>query len=303
MAGERRTRRPPRARIGVYSRTRNRLISGVLILVPFVITLMVLLWLFGFLRRILNPIVTYLFFSLEKAGYIDPVLLRGPGPSWFIRAGLFVLSLLFLLTIVYLVGAIVQVVVGRRIVGLFESILLKVPVAKNIYATVRQVVDAGASYIVSAANLSDETFRSFHGRLPVIPGCGTTTEILDQFSKGANLCKVFPAKELGGPAFVKAIDPAIHKMISLVATGGTNAANIGEYIDAGVLVVGGSYSMIEKPVLNKIIEEQDYKLLADPLRRTKDLIDAKRAEKWPQLIFADADLDTISRVTSRNFNI
>lgn len=141
MAGQRRTRRPPRARIGVYSRTRNRLISGVLILVPFVITLMVLLWLFGFLRRILNPIVTYLFFSLEKAGYIDPVLLRGPGPSWFIRAGLFVLSLLFLLTIVYLVGAIGQVVVGRRIVGLFESILLKVPVAKNIYAAVRQVVD------------------------------------------------------------------------------------------------------------------------------------------------------------------
>lgn len=169
--------------------------------------------------------------------------------------------------------------------------------------TVRQVVDAGASYIVSAANLSDETFRSFHGRLPVIPGCGTTTEILDQFSKGANLCKVFPAKEFGGPAFVKAIDPAIHKMISLVPTGGTNAANIGEYIDAGVLVVGGSFSMIEKPVLNKIIEEQDYKLLADQLRRTKDLIDAKRAEKWPQLNFADADLETISRVTSRNFNI
>lgn len=169
--------------------------------------------------------------------------------------------------------------------------------------SVRQVVDAGASYIVSAANFSDESFQAFGGRLPMIPGCGGTTEILSQFSKGANLCKVFPARELGGPAFVKAIDPAIHKMISLVPTGGTSAANIGEYIDAGVLVVGGSFSMIDKPVLKKIIDEQDYTLLAEQLRRAKQLIDAERAKKWPQLNFAAADLQTISRTTGRNFNL
>ncbi|MBE0536696.1 MAG: bifunctional 4-hydroxy-2-oxoglutarate aldolase/2-dehydro-3-deoxy-phosphogluconate aldolase [Phycisphaerae bacterium] len=169
--------------------------------------------------------------------------------------------------------------------------------------SVRQVVDAGASYLVSAANFSDESFRAFHGRVPMIPGCAGTSEILKQYAMGANLCKIFPAKELGGPAFVKAIDPAIHKMISLVPTGGTTAANIGEYIDAGVLVVGGSFSMIDKPVLKRIIDEQDYALLSDQLRRAKELIDTERAKKWPQLNFADADLETISRVTSRNFNL
>lgn len=169
--------------------------------------------------------------------------------------------------------------------------------------SVRQVVDAGAAYLVSAANFSEETFRAFHGRLPIIPGCAGATEILDQFSKGANLCKIFPAKELGGPAFVKAVDPALHRMISLVPTGGTNAANIGDYIDAGVLVVGGSFSMIEKPVFKRIVDEQDYALLSERLHEIKQLIDAKRAEKWPDLDFASADLETISKVTSRNFNL
>ena len=101
----------------------------------------------------------------------------------------------------------------------------------------------------------------------MIPGCGTATEVVTQFGKGANLCKVFPAKELGGPAFVEAIDPAIHKTISLVPTGGTNAANIPDYINAGVLVVGGSFSMIEKATMQKIVGEQDYKLLAKELDR------------------------------------
>ena len=51
----------PRRETGhpVYSRTRNRLLSGLLLLVPFVITLMVLYWLFGRLRTVLRPIVEY----------------------------------------------------------------------------------------------------------------------------------------------------------------------------------------------------------------------------------------------------
>ncbi len=137
----------------------------------------------------------------------------------------------------------------------------------------------------------------------MIPGCGTVTEIISQFSKGANLCKVFPAKELGGPDFVKAIDPAIHKTISLVPTGGTNATNIPDYIDAGVMVVGGSFSMIEKPTMKKIIDEQNYNLLAEELTEIKQLIDKLRAEKYPDIDFAAASIEQISQITGRNFNI
>ncbi len=169
--------------------------------------------------------------------------------------------------------------------------------------SVQQVVDAGVDYLVSAANFSDQTYKKFSGKLPIIPGCGTTTEILDQYSKGANLCKVFPAKELGGSAFVKAIDPAIHKIISLVPTGGTNAANIPEYIDAGILALGGSFSMIDKAIMKKIIDEQNYNLLAEEFGKIKQLIDKARLQKWPNIDFATATVEQISQATKRNFNI
>ena len=169
--------------------------------------------------------------------------------------------------------------------------------------SVKEVVDAGACYLVSAVNFSDTSYKKYAGKLPIIPGCGSATEVVSQFSKGANLCKIFPAKQLGGPTFVKAIDPAIHKTISLVPTGGTNPDNIPEYINVGVLVLGGSFSMIEKATLNKIIDEQDYTLLAKELTIIKLLIDRLRAEKYPDIDFAKSSIEQISSVTGRNFNI
>jgi 2-dehydro-3-deoxyphosphogluconate aldolase/(4S)-4-hydroxy-2-oxoglutarate aldolase len=169
--------------------------------------------------------------------------------------------------------------------------------------TLEQVVDAGACYLVSAMNFSDAGFHKFAGKVAMIPGCGSATEVVAQFAKGANLCKVFPAKQLGGPAFVKAIDPALHKTISLVPTGGTNAENTPDYIAAGVLVLGGSFSMIDKATMQKIIDEQDYKMLARELTVIKRLIDQHRSEKYPGLDFAGASLTQISQATGRLFNI
>jgi len=181
--------------------------------------------------------------------------------------------------------------------------------------SLQEVVDAGACYLVSAINFRNESFEKFAGTVPMIPGCGSVTEVVSQFSKGANLCKIFPAKQLGGPGFVKAIDPAIHKTISLVPTGGTNPGNIPDYIDAGVLVLGGSFSMIDpatpglmrpavgRAIMKKIIDEQDYNLLAEELTKIKQLIDKLRAEKYPDINFATASIEQISRSTDRNFNL
>jgi len=169
--------------------------------------------------------------------------------------------------------------------------------------TVEQAVEAGACYLVSAGNFRDETYQRYAGRIALIPGCGSVTELLSQFSKGANLCKIFPAKQLGGPAFVKAIDPAIHKMIPLVPTGGTNAGNIPEYIEQGVLVVGASFSMIEKATISKIVAEQNYDLLTEQFKAIKELIDRLRAEKYPQIDFARTTVSQISEATGRSFNL
>ena len=108
---------------------------------------------------------------------------------------------------------------------------------------------------------------------------------------------------MGGPSYVRAIDPAIHKLISLVPTGGTNASNIPDYIQAGVLVLGGSFSMIDKATMQKIIDEQDYELLTKELTLIKQLIDRLRRQKYPGLDFAGASLQQISRTTGRDFNV
>ena len=169
--------------------------------------------------------------------------------------------------------------------------------------SVRQVVDAGACFLVSPVNFSDASYAKLGGKIVMIPGCGSATEVVSQFSKGANLCKIFPARELGGPAYIKAIDPAIHRTVSLMPTGGTNAGNIPDYIKVGVLVLGGSFSLVEKATMQKIIDGQDYGLLTAEFARIKQLIDRLRAERYLGIDFAKDSVEQISKATGRNFNI
>lgn len=169
--------------------------------------------------------------------------------------------------------------------------------------SVAEVADAGVDYLVSALNFSEAAYQQYAGRIAMVPGCGSATEIVEQYANGANLCKLFPAKQIGGPAYVKAIDPAIHKLISIVPTGGTTAENIPDYIAAGVLVLGGSFSLIPKESLNTIIDNKDYALLSSEIKKVKHLIDECRAKKYPGLDFKTASLEQISERTGRCFNL
>lgn len=168
--------------------------------------------------------------------------------------------------------------------------------------SVAEAIDVGADYIVSAIGFRPETYEQFAGQVGIIPGCGSTEQIVRQYSRGANLCKLFPAKQLGGPAYVRAIDPALHKTISIVPTGGTNAQNMPDYIVAGVLVLGGSFSLVDKAVL-QAAKDGDYKPLTGCLREIKTLIDKHRAECWLGLDWTSTDVDAITSVTGRNFNL
>jgi len=87
-----------------------------------------------------------------------------------------------------------------------------------------------------------------------------------------------------------------------VPTGGTSAANIGDYVAAGVLVVGASFSMIDKAVMARAIDEQNYALLAAEFKKIKALIDEHRAAKYPTLDWRKATAEQVSAATGRNFN-
>jgi 2-dehydro-3-deoxyphosphogluconate aldolase/(4S)-4-hydroxy-2-oxoglutarate aldolase len=169
--------------------------------------------------------------------------------------------------------------------------------------SVEEAVDAGADYLVSALNFSETVFQKYAGRIAMIPGCGSVTEIVCQYAHGANLCKLFPAKQIGGPSYIKAIDPAIHKLISLVPTGGTNKENIPDYIKTGILVLGGSFSMFPEESLRRILDDQDYDQLSNEIKKVKKLIDDCRARQYPEIDFSAASLQQISETTGRCFHL
>jgi len=169
--------------------------------------------------------------------------------------------------------------------------------------SVTEVVEAGADFLVSAGKFRDKTYKRYAGQLPIVPGCGSVSEMLEQFELGANFCKLFPAAVLGGAKYVKAVDSAIHKMISIIPTGGTNFSNIPQYIDNGVLILGGSFSAVDKANLQKVVDEQDYGLLAREFKKIKELITDGRNERWPEIKFEEAGVEEISRQTGRLFNL
>ena len=95
--------------------------SGLVVLIPLVITLAVIRFVFNFTSGILLP-------------FLDPALATWPTAA---RAAL---SLAILLIIIYALGEIAAHVVGRRVLALGERLVLKLPFVKAIYSASKQVV-------------------------------------------------------------------------------------------------------------------------------------------------------------------
>ena len=97
----------------------------------------------------------------------------------------------------------------------------------------------GANFIVGPL-FNPEVAKSCNRRLvPYIPGCGTVTEIGFAQEAGCDICKIFPAGEVGGPSFVKNI-LAPMPWSNLLATGAVEPTekNLKEWFRAGVKCVG-----------------------------------------------------------------
>lgn len=97
--------------------------SGLVVLIPLVVTVAVIRFLFGFTSGILLPV-------------IDPAV-EGWPPLW--RA---VLSLALLVIAIYLLGEVATHVVGRRALALGEGIMMRLPLVRVVYSASKQVVAA-----------------------------------------------------------------------------------------------------------------------------------------------------------------
>lgn len=131
---------------------------------------------------------------------------------------------------------------------------------------------AGAQFIVSPILNLNLIELGHRYSAVVIPGAGTPTEILTAWNAGADMVKVFPAAQLGGPDYIKAIKAPLPQIL-LVPTGGVNLQNAAEFINAGASALGVGSELVDK----KALKERKFHIITE---NTRSFINAiKEARK------------------------
>lgn len=112
----------------------------------------------------------------------------------------------------------------------------------------RAAIRAGAAFLVSPAFVPGLTDLGREAGLPVALGAATPTEALRAHQAGAAFVKVFPAAQLGGAGFVKALR-SVYPMIDIMPTGGINPGDIAGYFAAGAACLGMGGNLVSEAAL------------------------------------------------------
>jgi uncharacterized membrane protein len=99
-------------------KSKHYFFSGLLFVIPLVITILVIRALFVFLDNLLLP-------------YLKPYL-----GYWVPGIGILLIFFIFFIT-----GILVTNYIGRHLVNLGEKFLYKIPIAKSIYTSVKQIIE------------------------------------------------------------------------------------------------------------------------------------------------------------------
>ena len=97
------------------------MVSGLIALIPLTITVAVLSWLLTWLDSFAEPVIRGLL-GLDT---------RIPG-----------LGILLMLAVIYLAGFVASNVVGKRVITWFENQIMRLPVARRVYHTVKKLLDS-----------------------------------------------------------------------------------------------------------------------------------------------------------------
>ena len=116
-------------------------------------------------------------------------------------------------------------------------------------------IQLGANFVVGPL-FNPEIAKICNRRLiPYTPGCGSVSEIGFAQELGCDLCKVFPAGNVGGPSFVKNVKAPMPWSM-LMVTGGVEPTkeNLTAWIKAGVTCVGMGSNLFPK----EVVDAQDW---------------------------------------------
>jgi 2-dehydro-3-deoxyphosphogluconate aldolase/(4S)-4-hydroxy-2-oxoglutarate aldolase len=105
----------------------------------------------------------------------------------------------------------------------------------------RTAAAAGAAFGVAPGTDEDVLDAANEIGLPFFPGVATPTELGRAIRGGRQVVKVFPAAQLGGPSFLRAVS-ATFPQARFIPTGGLDGNTFASYLDVpAVLACGGSW--------------------------------------------------------------
>jgi len=117
-------------------------------------------------------------------------------------------------------------------------------------ATAAMYIQLGANFVVGPL-FNPEVAKICNRRLiSYSPGCGSVSEIGFAQETGCDLCKIFPAGNVGGPSFVKnVLGPMPWSMLMVTGAVEPTEENLTAWIKAGVTCVGMGSNLFPKEVI------------------------------------------------------
>jgi len=118
---------------GLLSRLRQLFLTGLVIILPLVITLWLLRILFNLVHGVSTPFILRILDLLRLPLVDDPAFSTYFAP---------LIGVAVTLLLVFLVGALATNFLGQRFVAAFDRLMLRIPLIKGIYGAARQLLDA-----------------------------------------------------------------------------------------------------------------------------------------------------------------
>lgn len=107
----------------------------------------------------------------------------------------------------------------------------------------------------------------------ILPGALTPTEVKTAWDAGADIVKVFPCGNVGGPKYIKALKgPFPH--IEMIPTGGVNLDTTADFLRAGACSVAVGSELIDA----KAIQEGNFEVFTERARQYLAIVRQTRAE-------------------------
>ena len=116
----------------LFARWRASFLTGLVIVLPGVITLAIVKWFFGTVSSLTDLLLFFLPKSLTHEN-------DGTGPMFWYWS---LLAFLLAVAIVSVIGVLARYYLGKRIIAWTDGMMLRVPVLNKIYGTIRQVDEA-----------------------------------------------------------------------------------------------------------------------------------------------------------------